>query len=355
MLFRVYFTHGGQKRWLAAWSCTAGFPVLLFPIAISYYRSSSSSTRRRFIPMISRWLLGTSVLVGIILSFECYLAFFGISYLPVSVHSLVSSSQLVFTAVFAFFMVRQKFTPFSINAVVLMTLGSLVIGLHMNADIPEGESPRKYVIGFVMSIGAACAHGLFLTLTEYAQAKATTAMTFPIVMQVQFVISLVATLVSTVPMIINRDFQQTMGKEAAEFGLGEKKYYLVIIMGIVSLEASVIGAIGIAMSSSSLFAGIMCSLLVPVQQLFAVIFLKEGFNADRGMALALCLWGFTSHLYGGYKATLLVPKHKLITTVPLPLPLPLQVINDEELLPPPPSSSSLSPLPLPQYIHHDQV
>ncbi|CAN0905221.1 Purine permease 3 [Linum grandiflorum] len=329
MLFRVYFTHGGQKRWLAAWSCTAGFPVLLFPIAISYYRSSSSSTRRRFIPMISRWLLGTSVLVGIILSFECYLAFFGISYLPVSVHSLVSSSQLVFTAVFAFFMVRQKFTPFSINAVVLMTLGSLVIGLHMNADIPEGESPRKYVIGFVMSIGAACAHGLFLTLTEYAQAKATTAMTFPIVMQVQFVISLVATLVSTVPMIINRDFQ--------------------------SLEASVIGAIGIAMSSSSLFAGIMCSLLVPVQQLFAVIFLKEGFNADRGMALALCLWGFTSHLYGGYKATLLVPKHKLITTVPLPLPLPLQVINDEELLPPPPSSSSLSPLPLPQYIHHDQV
>ncbi|CAN0905225.1 Purine permease 3 [Linum grandiflorum] len=99
----------------------------------------------------------------------------------------------------------------------------------------------------------------------------------------------------------------------------------------------------------------MCSLLVPVQQLFAVIFLKEGFNADRGMALALCLWGFTSHLYGGYKATLLVPKHKLITTVPLPLPLPLQVINDEELLPPPPSSSSLSPLPLPQYIHHDQV
>ncbi|CAN1284513.1 Purine permease 3 [Linum perenne] len=48
----------------------------------------------------------------------------------------------------------------------------------------------------------------------------------------------------------------------------------------------------------------MTTLLVPVQQVFAVIFLKEGFSAEKGMALGLCLWGFTSHVYGGYMTSL---------------------------------------------------
>ncbi|CAI0404865.1 unnamed protein product [Linum tenue] len=49
-------------------------------------------------------------------------------------------------------------------------------------------------------------------------------------------------------------------------------------------------------------AGIVTSLLVPVRQVSAVIFLREGFNAEKGMALTLCLWGFASHLYGRYRA-----------------------------------------------------
>jgi hypothetical protein len=43
------------------------------------------------------------------------------------------------------------------------------------------------------------------------------------------------------------------------------------------------------------------SLLVPVQQAFAVIFLQEVFHAGKGMALAICLWGFASYLYGEYQ------------------------------------------------------
>ncbi|CAI0549246.1 unnamed protein product [Linum tenue] len=80
-------------------------------------------------------------------------------------------------------------------------------------------------------------------------------------MQVQFVISMSSTLFCTLPMIINKDFEV---------------YYII--------------------------SGIITALLVPVQQVFAVITLREGFNAEKGMALALCLWGFASHLYGGYKA-----------------------------------------------------
>ncbi|CAN1292586.1 Purine permease 3 [Linum perenne] len=272
ILGRMYFIHGGKKLWLSTWANTAGFPILLIPIAISY--RAAKSTR-------PKWLIGASVLLGILLGFDCYLYSFGTAYLPVSVISLVSSSQLAFTAVLAYFIVKQKITHYSLNAVVLMTLGSVVLGLHMDQDVPKGESKQKYVLGFLITTAAAAGHGLFLTLIEYTRVKAGIPLTFDLVMQLQFIMSMFATIFSTVPMLINNDFQ--------------------------ALQLMIIGIFGVVFSSSSLFGGIMTALLVPVQQVFAVIFLKEGFNAEKGMALALCLWGFASHVYGGYKASF---KHK---------------------------------------------
>ncbi|CAN1760394.1 Purine permease 3 [Linum perenne] len=300
LLGRMYFIHGGKKLWLSAWSNTAGFPILIIPIAISY--KASKSTRTHFFP--SRWLVIASILLGILLGFNCYLYSYGTAYLPVSVISLVSSSQLAFTAILAFFIVRHKFTHYSINAVVLMTFGSLILGLHMDQDVPKGESHHKYVIGFFVTIAAAAAHGLFLTLIEYTRMKPGLPITFDIVMQLQFIMSMVATVCTTIPMIINNDFQVSMAEEASEFDLGVTKYYVIIITGAIALQLMLIGIFGVVFSSSSLFGGIMTTLLVPVQQVFAVIFLKEGFSAEKGMALGLCLWGFTSHVYGGYMTSL---------------------------------------------------
>ncbi|CAN1194154.1 Purine permease 3 [Linum perenne] len=305
ILGRMYFIHGGKKLWLSTWANTAGFPILLIPIAISY-RAAKSTRPKDAIFFPTRWLIGASVLLGILLGFDCYLYSFGTAYLPVSVISLVSSSQLAFTAVLAYFIVKQKITHYSLNAVVLMTLGSVVLGLHMDQDVPKGESKQKYVLGFLITTAAAAGHGLFLTLIEYTRVKAGIPLTFDLVMQLQFIMSMFATIFSTVPMLINNDFQG-MAAEAAEFDIGVRNYYVVVFLGAVALQLMIIGIFGVVFSSSSLFGGIMTALLVPVQQVFAVIFLKEGFNAEKGMALALCLWGFASHVYGGYKASF---KHK---------------------------------------------
>ncbi|CAN0885599.1 Purine permease 3 [Linum grandiflorum] len=303
LLGRMYFIHGGKKLWLSTWANTAGFPILLIPIAISYYYQKATSPKNDAAFFIqSRRLVGASVFLGILLGFDCYLYSFGTAYLPVSVTSLVSSSQLAFTALLAYFIVRQKFSHYSVNAVVLMTFGSVILGLHMDQDVPKGESRRKYVLGFVVTTAAAAGHGLFLTLIEYTRIRAGIPINFDLVMQLQFVMSLFATVFSTVPMIINNDFQ-SMAEEAAEFELGARKYYVIIIVGAIALQLMIIGVFGVVFSSSSLFGGIMTALLVPVQQVFAIIFLKESFNAEKGMALALCLWGFASHVYGGYKAT----------------------------------------------------
>ncbi|CAL1363776.1 unnamed protein product [Linum trigynum] len=304
LLARTYFLHGGKRRWLSAWILTCGFPIMLLPLAVSYYslaaKSKTTQSPGRF--TLTRWLFAASAVLGILLGLDSYLYSFGTSYLPVSVSSLLGSTQLAFTAVFAFLIVKQKFTPYTVNAVVLMTFGSAVLGFHMDGGVvPRGESVERYALGFFMTVAAAALHGFLMTALEYVHTKAGVPLTFDLVMQVQFVISMFAAVFCTVPMIINRDFQ-AMAKEAVEFDLGETKYYMTILLAAVALQLMIIGSIGLVFSSSSLFSGLVTSFLVPTQQVFAVIFLREGFDAAKGMALAMCLWGFASHLYGEHKA-----------------------------------------------------
>ncbi|OWM84098.1 hypothetical protein CDL15_Pgr009345 [Punica granatum] len=46
--------------------------------------------------------------LGLLLGLDGYLYSFGLSYLPISISSLLSSTQLAFTAVFAFLVVRHR-------------------------------------------------------------------------------------------------------------------------------------------------------------------------------------------------------------------------------------------------------
>lgn len=298
LLMRIYYLHGGKSNWLGAWLLTAGFPILIIPISISYIRARAREQAGRL--LVTKWLFGASAILGVLLGLDSYLYSFGMSYLPVSVSSLLGSSQLAFTAIFAYIVVKHKFTHYSINAVVLMTFGSLILGFHMNGDKPRGEPKGKYILGFFMTIGGAALHGFLMPALEFTYLKAGKAITFDLVLQVQFLISMFATLFCSIPMIINKDFQD-ISKEAAEFGLGETKYYTILLIAAIVLQFLVIGSLGVIFSSTSLLGGLVSSLLVPVQQAFAVIFLKEVFNAEKGMALAMCLWGFASYLYGEYQ------------------------------------------------------
>lgn len=298
LLVRIYYLHGGKSNWLGAWLLTAGFPILIIPIAISYIRARARAQAGRL--LVTPWLFSASVILGLLLGLDSYLYSFGMSYLPVSVSSILGSSQLAFTAIFAYIIVKHKFTHYSINAVALMTFGSVILGFHMNGDRPSGESKGKYILGFFMTIGGAALHGFLMPALEFTYLKAGKAITFDLVLQVQFLISMFATLFCSIPMIINKDFK-AISKEAAEFGLGETKYYTILLIAAIVLQLLVIGSLGVIFNSSSLFGGLVSSLLVPVQQAFAVMILKEVFNAEKGMALAMCLWGFASYLYGEYQ------------------------------------------------------
>lgn len=46
----------------------------------------------------------------------------------------------------------------------------------------------------------------------------------------------------------------------------------------------------------------MISVLLPLTEVLAVIFYHEKFQAEKGLSLALSLWGFVSYFYGEIKS-----------------------------------------------------
>lgn len=106
-------------------------------------------------------------------------------------------------------MSMYRLTPYSINSVVLLTVGAVVLGLRAGSDRPEGETNKQYMMGFIMTVIAAVLYGFILPLVELSYKKAKQAMSFSLVMEYQLVMCIFATVFCTVGMLINKDFQVT--------------------------------------------------------------------------------------------------------------------------------------------------
>ncbi|XP_020706055.2 purine permease 3-like isoform X1 [Dendrobium catenatum] len=301
IFLRIYYLHGGRRIWLTSFLETAGFPLLLIPLSISYLHRRRSNPSTPLLHLTPRLLLASSVL-GVITGLDDFLYSYGLNFLPVSTSSVLIASQLAFTAIFAFLIVRQKFTPFSVNAVALLTIGAVILALHTSGDRPAGVTAAGYWKGFVLTIGAAALYGLFLPLVEltYDKLAGRAAVTYTLVMEMQLVIGFFATGFCAVGMIVNKDFQ-AIPREAAEYGLGETKYYLVIIAAAIFWQCFFLGAIGVIFCVNTLLSGIIIAVFIPVIEVLAFIFLHENFSSEKGVALLLSLWGLASYSYGEYR------------------------------------------------------
>lgn len=300
LIMRLYFIHGGDRIWLSSWLETAGWPfILLLLITNFFHRRATNGATTKLFHMKPRLFLA-SAFIGILTGLDDYLYAYGVARLPVSTSALVIATQLAFTAGFAFLLVKQKFSSYSINAVVLLTVGAGILALHTSSDRPDGESKREYVLGFVMTLGAAALYGFILPLVELTYNKAKQAITYTLVMEIQMVMCLFATLFCTVGMLVNNDFK-AIPREAKNFELGEAKYYIVLVWSGIIWQFFFLGAIGVIFCASSLLSGIIIAVLLPVIEVLAVIFYQEKFQAEKGVALLLSLWGFVSYFYGELK------------------------------------------------------
>ncbi|KAF7065941.1 hypothetical protein CFC21_072006 [Triticum aestivum] len=308
LLLRAYFLHGGTRKWLSSLLQTAGWPLLLAPLSASFLsrrRSNKNGCSATPLFLMSPRLLVATVAVGLMTGLDDLLYAYGLAYLPVSTSSILISTQLAFTAGFALLLVRQRFTAFSVNAVVLLSVGAAMLGMNAGGDRPAGVTRAQYYAGFGMTLGAAALYGLMLPVMELSQARHAArtgaAVTYTLVMEMQIVIGFTATAFSAIGMFVNNDFH-AIPREAREFGLGQIGYYLLLAGSAIVYQFFFLGTIGAIFYGSALLAGVIMTVLIPVTEVLAVLFFHEPFNGTKGVALALSLWGFVSYLYGEVRA-----------------------------------------------------
>ncbi|KAK9130047.1 hypothetical protein Sjap_010534 [Stephania japonica] len=306
LLVRYYYLNGGTRKWLPCFLQTCGFPILIFPIFVLSLRHNTKTTPTTTKPSMSHLLtleptlFFYSAVNGLLIGLDNYLYSIGLSYLPVSTATLLQSTQVAFVAVFSLLLVRQRFTPYSINSVILMTLGSVMLGMRSQGDRPSGVSQKEYVVGFFMTLLSAALIGAVYPLVEFSYGKAVRPINYSVLLMYQFNQSVFGTIFSVIGMAVNKDFQ-VLGREANEFAPGKAIYCLTLVGVAVFFQLGFLGILGVISSASSLFAGILSAVLVPIIEIASFVAYHESFTREKGMSLALCLWGFCSYFYGEYK------------------------------------------------------
>ncbi|KAK9096110.1 hypothetical protein Sjap_021607 [Stephania japonica] len=98
LLSRLYFIHGGSRKWVSTITQTGGCPILFIPLFFLYSRHRSNPQSPHF--LIEPKLFFFSAIIGVLLGIDNFLYALGLSYLPVSTSSMLIATQLAFVACF---------------------------------------------------------------------------------------------------------------------------------------------------------------------------------------------------------------------------------------------------------------
>ena len=340
---RFYFAQGGQQRWLYTTLQTIGWPILIPPLFITYYletrRPKSSdpiiillllhspgsiiTTARALLdarasvgaPFTPTLLLVFTGL-GFLTSIDNFLFTYGLSYLSVSTAALLGSSQLAFTSVFSYLLVRFRFTFGSLNAVFAITLGTVLLGLPgaaASTDIPPGTSHKQYILAVVAAIGAAALFGLILPLLELTYEKLIHRSNICVILETQIMVSLFATVFSLLGMAFSGEFSAIHG-ESTTFGSSSSSIYCVVLLATaVCWQLCYVGALGLVFLASALFSNLLSTSFLPIISILALAVFHDDFSSLKAIAVLLSFWGTISYAYGGYSNNATIPDHPTTT------------------------------------------
>ncbi|CAL5007264.1 unnamed protein product [Urochloa decumbens] len=306
LLSRFYFAHGGADRWLATLVQSAGFPFLLLVLLT---RPPASGKKMMFGGFTPRLVL-YCVLLGLVMGLNNLLYSCGTSYLPVSTTSLLLSMQLGFTLALAAALVRVPLSFANVNAVVLLTLSSLLLALRhevaggdrRRADTGDAATTASadYLLGVAATLGAALLFALYLPAAElvYRHGGVTG---FRMVVEAQVIMEAVATAVSGAGMVASAGGKGPWSGVEATWDLSPAAYYAVVGAAVVSWQMCFFGTAGTVYLTTSLHGGICMTALLAVNVAGGVVVFGDDFGPEKGVAMVLCLWAFSSYVYGEYK------------------------------------------------------
>ncbi|KAG6416698.1 hypothetical protein SASPL_124134 [Salvia splendens] len=301
ILGRVYYDNGGKSNWMATLVQVIGFPVLI-PFQFftttnnNNFNDNDNNTRRQKLHLAAFY-----VAIGIFLAVDCMLYSIGLQYLPVTTYTLICASQLGFNAVFSLFLNRQRFTPFIINSLFLLTFSSALLVFEPDTASSGSAkiSKRKYVIGFVCTLAASAGYAIMLSLTQLAFQKLIKKETTRAIVDMTIYQNLVATVVIVVGLFAAGDWRR-LGAEMEGYKTGRLSYLMNLFWTAVSWQVFGVGCIGLIFKVSSLFSNVISILGLPAAPVLAVIFIGERLTGLKAVSMLLAVWGFVSYIYQHY-------------------------------------------------------
>ncbi|XP_074269702.1 purine permease 21-like [Silene latifolia] len=309
LLGRLYYNNGGKSKWMATLVQVVGFPVLLPLYKLVPKKETVDDTPPTPTPTTHTSVFKVAsfyIFIGLFVAAMCMLYSIGLQYMPVSTFSLICSSQLGFNALFAFFINSQKFTPYIINSVVLLTISSTLLCFHSDSSLPKGVSKKQYAIGFVCTIVCSAGYGLYFSLTQFAFQKLLKKTNFKATVDMIIYPLFVASVATVVGLLVSGEWK-TVKTEMHKYELGKISYVMTLLWTAMSWQVYTIGVVGLINKVSSLFSNVVATLGLPIVPVLAVIFFHDSMDGVKVVAMVLALWGFVSYGYQQYL------DHKLVT------------------------------------------
>ncbi|CAN1227401.1 Probable purine permease 10, partial [Linum grandiflorum] len=305
LLGRLYFLKGGTSKWISSVVQVAGFPILIpyYLLKKPCWESNKKITFSKEASTVT--LVSIYAGIGLIIGLNTFLYSVGLQYLPVSTYTLLCSSQLAFNSFFAYFLNSQKFTPYVVNSLVLLTVSSLLLVFNTEDDEGGngGEGPTipriKYITGFLCTLAASALYGLILSLTELTFTRVIKRRTFRHVMDMNICLNLAATSVTLVGLFASGEWKG-LGGEMKTYGPGTGPYVMTLVGIAVFWELFFLGVVGLIFEVSSLFSNSISVVGAPIVPIMAVVFFHDKMSGVKGVSMALAIWGFVSYVFPYY-------------------------------------------------------
>lgn len=135
---------------------------------------------------------------------------------------------------------------------------------------------------------------------------------YAMVMEMQLVMEAAATALATFGMAVDGGFAQ-MRRESRLFDKGERFYWVAVLGNVVTWQLCFMGTAGMVFLTSSLTGGICMTALLAMNVLGGVIVYGDEFGGVKVVSTVLCVWGFSSYVYGMYSK---MKREKLGATIP---------------------------------------
>jgi hypothetical protein len=198
----------------------------------------------------------------------------------------------------------------TLNAIVVITAGVVIVALDSGSDRYPGITSKQYAVGFVLDVAGSALHGLIFALSELAFAThlaaaggngGASSSRFHVVLEQQVAVSLSAFAFTSAGLAIFGEGFGAMRREAEVFsagGGGEAGYAMVLGWSAATFQMGVLGATGVVYLGSTVLAGVLNAVRVPVTSVAAVIWFHDPMSGFKILSLVITVWGFGSYMVG---------------------------------------------------------